>query len=220
MNLKPMIYVAGPISTGGDIPGNAHHGIVTAEALRKIGFVTFSPHLSVLTEIVCGSASWEGWLEYDEQIILRCDALFRMEGDSRGGDREEAFAQQVGIPVFKDVADLVAWRADWERGRGMEKACLDALQREVGEWGDKTFPVSTVSSVLAHFQKEVKELVEAYSNGQADPSEIADCQLLLIHLAHKTGASIRDEVRRKFEINKARKWGKPDAQGVVEHVRE
>ena len=221
---QPFVYVAGPISTGGDIPGNTHRGIKLAEEIRQLGFATFCPHLSVATEMVCGASTWQSWLDYDEQIILRCDAVFRMDGDSRGADRETAFAEHHAIPVFRDLQSMISWRdgGAW-RGfahRGVlepdhEKRTLDALQFEVGSWGDRTFPASRVESVLAHFQKEVKELVES-----RDPEELADCILLLIHFAHKKGVSLRDAVRAKFEINKRRKWGKPDAQGVVEHVRE
>lgn len=210
---RPMIYVAGPIATGGDIPGNVHRGVREAEELRRLGFITFCPHLSVFTEMVCGPMPWESWLEYDEEVILRCDALYRMSGDSRGADREEAFCLTHGIPVFKTREALISWRDSWVAIH-QEKRVMDKLQAEVGSWGDQTFTKSTPASVLAHLQKELKELIESH-----DPEEVADVQLLLIHFAHKKGVSIRDEVRKKFEVNKGRTWGKPDKDGVVEHVR-
>lgn len=210
---RPMIYVAGPIATGGDIPGNAHKGIKLAEQLRRDGFIVFCPHLSVITEIVCGSAPWESWLEYDEEVILRCDAVYRMEGESRGADREEAFSKANGIPFFNSLQELYAFRDRWTSAGG-KLNFLDALQKEIGDWGNKTFPQSSPRSVLAHFKKESNELIT-----DETAVEAADCAMLLLHFAHKMGFSLHAQIRQKFEINKGRKWGLPDADGVVEHVR-
>lgn len=210
---RPMIYVAGPISTGGDISGNTHRGVKVAEDLRRMGFITFCPHLSVFTEMVCGAMPWKDWIEYDEEVILRCDALYRMPGASRGADHEEAFCVKNGIPVFKEVKDLLAWRDVWV-SKHPEKRVLDGLQAEIGAWGDKTFPKSTFRSVLAHLKKEIGELLT-----EENAVEAADCAMLLIHYSHKQGFSLRDEIRKKFEINKGRTWGTPDKDGVVEHVR-
>lgn len=219
---KPMVYVAGAIATGGDIPNNTHKGIKLGEQLRRAGFITFTPHLSVLTEIVCGSVPWESWLEYDEEVIERCDAVFRMEGQSRGADREVAFAQDHNIPVFFDIAKMTEWKDSgrWfhtvdQAIKTFEKDVMDAIQLEIGQWGDKTFPQSSPRSVLAHFKKESKELID-----DETAVEAADCAMLLLHFAHKMGFSLNDQIRQKFEINKGRTWGAPDKDGVVEHVRE
>ncbi len=108
---KLMVYVAGPISTGGDYIGNIRRGIQAGEELRKIGFVPFVPHLSAWWELVV-PLTWNDWLEYDEEIIRRCDALLRLPGESRGADREVAFAAKHGIPVFHSAEKLGEWR-DW-----------------------------------------------------------------------------------------------------------
>jgi NTP pyrophosphatase (non-canonical NTP hydrolase) len=97
-----------------------------------------------------------------------------------------------------------------------EKAAWDSFQKELGDWCDKTFPNSTPKTILAHFKSESKELLDA-TDAETD-HEIADCMMLLLHLAHKRGVSARDAIRDKFEICKKRKWGPPDAQGVVRHV--
>lgn len=95
-----------------------------------------------------------------------------------------------------------------------QRDAFDTMQRVIGEWGDRTFKKSSVRSVLKHFEKEVKELL-----GSRKPVEAADCVMLLIHFAHKKKFSLYDEIVKKFEINQKRKWGKPDKDGVVEHVR-
>lgn len=91
----------------------------------------------------------------------------------------------------------------------------DSFQEEVGQWADKTFKKSTTGTVLMHLKREVAELEES---GTAD--EVADCVLLLIHYAHKKSISIFEECVKKHKVNKQRKWGKPDAEGVVEHKKE
>ena len=95
---------------------------------------------------------------------------------------------------------------------------LDDRQHECGTWADKTFPSSTSASIMAHLRRELVELAE-----ETDPikrrAECADVLLLMIHLAHKEGWSLQSALRDKFEVNKRRTWGKPDAEGVVEHVR-
>ena len=91
---------------------------------------------------------------------------------------------------------------------------MDSLQYEIGKWGEQTFGAGRPGPILAHFKKEVKELLE---NGE--PSEAADCLILLFQHAYSTGYDLMDEVRKKMEINRKRRWGKPDSEGVIEHIR-
>lgn len=88
---------------------------------------------------------------------------------------------------------------------------------EAAEWSEKTFPQSTIDSVTIHLFRELQELVDSKFT---DPSEFADVVLLLNHLAFKKGFSLDDAVEDKFEVNKKRKWGPVDSEGVVEHVRD
>lgn len=96
---------------------------------------------------------------------------------------------------------------------------LDDRQDEIGRWGDRTFGQSTPASVLAHLRREMQELAD-----ETDPErrrlECADVLMLMLHLAHKEGWSLEDALREKFAINQRRQWGTPDADGVVEHIRE
>lgn len=50
--------------------------------------------------------------------------------------------------------------------------------------------------------------------------QTADVQLLLYHLATKGGYSLQEAAYAKHTLNGLRRWGSPDAAGVVEHVRE
>lgn len=100
----------------------------------------------------------------------------------------------------------------------VEKEAWDGLQTEIGCWSGITFPNSSRETILRHLRDEVTELFAAQDDEL--PHEIADCIMLLLHLAHKKGISARDVIREKFEICRKRKWGPPDEHGVVRHVKE
>jgi NTP pyrophosphatase (non-canonical NTP hydrolase) len=68
---------------------------------------------------------------------------------------------------------------------------------------------------MTHLRKEVDELAEDTSDGE----EMADCFILLLTLAEMAGVDLMAEAQRKMEINRKRKWGPPDADGVCFHVR-
>lgn len=93
---------------------------------------------------------------------------------------------------------------------------LNNMVSECGTWADETFSKATPESICKHLTKEVKEL----SDNNNDVEEAADCILLIFHLAHKRNWNLEQAVVNKFIINQGRAWGKPDADGVVEHVRE
>jgi NTP pyrophosphatase (non-canonical NTP hydrolase) len=83
------------------------------------------------------------------------------------------------------------------------------------EWADATFRDATPETITAHLKREAQELADA----PRDWSEIADVYLLLVHLESKMPFSLSAAAYRKFEELQERKWGEPDAEGVVEHVR-
>jgi hypothetical protein len=100
------------------------------------------------------------------------------------------------------------------------KSSLKDFQDEVGKWGDETFnsqrnydAESCVTGMLNHLLKEYYELCDK-QNGDG----VADCFILLLHFAHLKGFDLLEEARKKMEINRKRKWGKPDVWGVIEHI--
>lgn len=95
-----------------------------------------------------------------------------------------------------------------------------SLQEEIGLWADKTFPNSKPMAALKHLEREIKELIEAEERGEPVGEEAADCVLILLHYAFQKKIHLYHEILAKHRINKGRTWGKPDAEGVVEHVRE
>lgn len=120
---------------------------------------------------------------------------------------------------------------------------LQILQNEIKKWSDGAFGMYRNSlPMVHHLKKEVDELIVAlddvyrgvYSNddnGQellakkyaAILKEYADCFMLLIDSAAHFPIrmdTLLNAVEKKLEENKSRKWGKPDENGVVEHIRD
>jgi dCMP deaminase len=109
--------------------------------------------------------------------------------------------REAGVSAFK-------WRAT--------VPSLDTLARAIAAWQAVTFPQATPASVAEHLKREAVELAEQPS----DPEELADLFHLLVAAAEANGYDLIDVVSTKFAVNKARRWGKPDAAGVVEHLKE
>jgi len=112
---------------------------------------------------------------------------------------------------------------------------------EVGSWSDDTFGSGQRSpAILHHLAKEIPELLDAigdYDLGCNDYRtsvsemmerhrkmrfEFADAFMLLLDAARKRGFTAEDLIqvtRLKLEVNRRREWGKPDENGVIEHIR-
>lgn len=99
---------------------------------------------------------------------------------------------------------------------------------EISAWQRETFGQATPFSKIAHLTEEVEELYEALhmhepaASSQNVRHEFADCFFLLFGAASAAGMTYQDivnAIEEKFTINKARKWGKPDANGVVNHIK-
>lgn len=97
---------------------------------------------------------------------------------------------------------------------------IQQLQDEVATWSDNTFGADRPANVpLHHLAKEIQELIASPN----DCMEYADCLILLLDAYRMTGGRADDLIEtcyQKLEINRKRKWGKPDTNGVVEHIRE
>src|SRR5580692_1177232 len=95
---------------------------------------------------------------------------------------------------------------------------------QITAWQKETFPNATAHSKVCHLEQEIEELKECLENGDMPfPKtrlEFADCFLLLFGAAHSFRMSYDDiceAIYEKMEINKKRKWGKPDANGPNFH---
>lgn len=101
----------------------------------------------------------------------------------------------------------------------MEKEQFEAITI----WQKETFGQATPLSKLAHLKQEIEELEKDIC--EVNPKrhlEYADCFFLIFGAASADGFSYEDiisAIDEKFAINKSRKWGKPDANGVVNHIK-
>ena len=112
----------------------------------------------------------------------------------------------------------------------MEK--LQNLMNEIQQWSDDTFDNGEFNkkrsiSISHHLLKESKELTEAltetFENKEHVKEEIIDCLTLILDTSAHYGidaSELIDGCYEKLEINKNREWGKPDENGVVEHIRK
>lgn len=95
---------------------------------------------------------------------------------------------------------------------------------EITKWQNETFGQATALSKIAHLAEELQELVDDLkSNSENRRLEFADCFILLFGAAASDGMSydkILEAVEEKMFINYQRKWGKPNENGVVNHVKD
>lgn len=112
---RPLVYVAAPY-TRPDPVENTHRLIKAVDRLVDDGFVTpFAPHLTLLWHLV-NPRPLEFWYAYDLAMLVRCDAILRLPGESTGADREVAFAVDRGLPAFTSTNDLYEWAARRRHG--------------------------------------------------------------------------------------------------------
>ena len=95
---------------------------------------------------------------------------------------------------------------------------------EITRWQENTFNNATALSKAFHLQEEVGELIEDIKqNSENKRLEYADCFMLLFGAAKADGMTYSDicnAIEEKFAIIKNRKWGTPDENGVVKHIKE
>jgi NTP pyrophosphatase (non-canonical NTP hydrolase) len=95
---------------------------------------------------------------------------------------------------------------------------------DITRWNRATFPTSLVAHKLNHLKQEVDELIfDVKNNLPSKRKEFADCFILLFCAAETAGMSyddICDAILEKMNINKQREWGKPDENGVINHIKK
>jgi hypothetical protein len=139
----PLVYVAGPLSgvknVEGGFPiaerfGNVMKAVEVAMSLEKLGCATHVPHAyswlhDILNAKMGEVGDWDTVLCIDEQIILRCDCIYRIPGESAGADREEKFADANGIDVICDWSHMEQWYNEWLKRRNLGYAQVDLSEQ-------------------------------------------------------------------------------------------
>lgn len=119
------VYVAGPV---GKVEGRLERVIAAIEAgeqISAIGVLVFVPHFYHFWD-ARHPHDYEFWMRLCMEEVRRCDALFRMQGESPGADREVALAKSLGMPVFTSMAEL----RRWARGEAQEVGAVVLSEAE------------------------------------------------------------------------------------------
>jgi hypothetical protein len=101
------VYVSGPLNGSGEREANVVRALRAADALVRMGFAPYVPHLCAYWDRVTPREEAE-WLNLDLCWVEACHALLRLPGHSPGADREVGHALMLGIPVFRDIPTLAA----------------------------------------------------------------------------------------------------------------
>lgn len=107
MSTRKYVYVAGPY-TEGEWGTNIRNAVEAAERIWKAGHIPFIPHTMTALWSVVIEREGSRWLDFDFHWVEKCDALVRLPGESPGGDKEIAHAQENGLDVYRGVDAFLA----------------------------------------------------------------------------------------------------------------
>lgn len=97
-NLKRLEAAAWPIFQAGHLPMIGEW--VALPVLESAGVTDLSDPLA--GEVMYPAA---------ERLLQRCDAVFRLPGESRGADQDVALARDRGIPVYYNLGEIPGFEA-------------------------------------------------------------------------------------------------------------
>jgi len=103
-----VIYVAGPYNskTEWGLEINLRKAEDAARELWKMGWAVICPHKNTAHFGGLLDNPMEDrnmWLSGDLEILSRCDAVLRLDGESQGADEEVKLALELGIPVYYSI---------------------------------------------------------------------------------------------------------------------
>lgn len=101
-----IVYVSGPMTTGGNFPVNIRKGIDAAALIMDRGYVVICPHEKALGMEMLHPRPYDAWMAYDYKCVEAADAVYRMPEPSKGGDLEVAYALKLGRPVYMSLETL------------------------------------------------------------------------------------------------------------------
>lgn len=104
--MKTRIFVSCPHTTG-NVVANTRKACEAAKSLAEQGFAPYLPHGNQVWDLVDHHPR-EFWVDLAREFVPACAAVLRVEGESTGVEEEVKLAKSLGIPVFTDVAQVVA----------------------------------------------------------------------------------------------------------------
>lgn len=131
-----VVYVAGPYTaskhTGKSEEAHVAAALAVGSDLVDLGFAPVIPHTAHYLHLL-KPRPYERWMEIDQILIDRCDALLRMNAPSKGADEEvrtatdgwsERLQRNLSRPVyvFFDLDSLVTARAAYRASLTQRKS--------------------------------------------------------------------------------------------------
>ena len=117
-HLLMLILIAGPYRSGtGDDPVLMRQNLDRLEAaalevwrrghLPMIGEWVALPIMQLAGSKATGDAVWES-IQYPvaHHLLEKCDAVYRIEGASKGADQDVRIARERGLPVFHQLEEV------------------------------------------------------------------------------------------------------------------
>ena len=118
-----LVYIASPYRLGIQAH-NVHRQIQAAKEIMDLGHVPLVPLLNHFLDIQIPRDP-EAWVDDDLVIVPKCDVLCRLDGESKGADREEKCAKENGIPVVYNVSGFIRWLRNGKTDHG--RRCADVF---------------------------------------------------------------------------------------------
>ena len=100
----------------GDVAVNVKRQLDCVDELMTLGFAPFAPLYSHFQHLA-HPRPYKDWVEIDLEWVDVCDALLRLDGESKGADGEVEYAKKLGIPVFYSIEELVEFKKQEESAK-------------------------------------------------------------------------------------------------------
>ena len=118
--MKPLIYIAGPFSAPHEdqVDINIDTAEVFARCLIQRDIHCVCPHS--LGRNFKSTGSYKYWIDVTMRLLETCDAVLLLPGwkDSPGTLGEIAAAEDLGLPVFTTLSDVIDFDRHWSKIEG------------------------------------------------------------------------------------------------------
>ena len=112
--IKPWVFIAGPYTEPYPIY-NTRRVMEWWDKLWKTKLIVpIAPHWTMFQDLLFPQP-YEEWLKYYSSLLMRCDALFRLEGKSSGADEELEKILKQNKPIFLEsqYSSMISWADEW-----------------------------------------------------------------------------------------------------------
>ena len=129
------VYLSSPYSIGNKLK-NINRHIKAANDLMDAGFDVYCPLLNHYLDKK-KQRTWDFWLAQDIRWMKVCDVMLRLDGESKGADKEEEEAKRIQMQVFYSVEEIIRFvplmKRKWTyNGVLIEKAKM-TVEKVMGE---------------------------------------------------------------------------------------